>query len=133
MSDLSIVEVTLKSCPFCGGPATVIVTDCRPCNVEGWTDAYSVWCNASVLCGGRKSKLYNDRDNAIAAWNTRASTASEAERVREAAAALVAKLDECDPHLTSMFSFALAHDHLYSGPTYGEELEALRAALKGAQ
>jgi len=59
--------------------------------------------------------------------------ASEAERVREAATALVAKLDECDPHLTSMFSFALAHDHLYSGPTYGEELEALRAAVNGAK
>jgi len=57
-------------------------------------------------------------------------TQTTAERVREAAVALVAKLDECDPHLTSVFSFALAHDHLYSGPTYGEELEALRAAIR---
>jgi len=108
----------LKPCPFCGKPAeSAFVHASIP-----WWQVECTDCSAHVDA--------ETEVDAIAAWNTRASTASEAERVREAASALVAKLDECDPHLTSMFSFALAHDHLYSGPTYGEELEALRAAIR---
>lgn len=55
--DSTMVAVTLKPCPFCGGTPRKIVregrlpfVECRACNIEmsGWTE-----------------------DAAIAAWNTR--------------------------------------------------------------
>jgi len=104
----------LEPCPFCGNRL----------------QASSVQAVHPIVDGGCFLEGTGFDASEFGVWNTRTSTASEAERVREAATALVAKLDECDPHLTSMFSFALAHDHLYSGPTYGEELEALRAAIR---
>lgn len=58
-------------CPFCRGPATVMVQDVRPCNVEGWTDAYTVWCNDTTKCGARQVALKKSREEAVASWNER--------------------------------------------------------------
>lgn len=50
--------------------------------------------------------------------------------LREAATAFVAKLDECQPYIDSAF-FQMANNGMpHTGPQYGEELKALRAALK---
>lgn len=49
--------------------------------------------------------------------------------IRPLARALVEKLDECLPGIESAFAFQWAHGIEYSGPQYGEALEALRAAL----
>jgi hypothetical protein len=43
--------------------------------------------------------------------------------------AMVEKLDAIDPYLTNQAAFMHAHGIRYDGPNYGEELEALRAAL----
>lgn len=50
------------------------------------------------------------------------------ERV-EAAQALVAKLDECDPHIADAFLFREMKCGPYDGPNYSAELRDLRAAL----
>jgi len=47
----------------------------------------------------------------------------------DAAQALVVKLDECAPHITSAFLLQQVHGGQYTGPTYAAELGALRAAL----
>ncbi len=47
-----------------------------------------------------------------------------------AASALIAKLDAIAPHLASAATANAMHGFLYEGPTYGEELEALRAVLE---
>jgi hypothetical protein len=47
----------------------------------------------------------------------------------ELVTALVAKLDECQPHIDGAFQFMAMHGAEYSGPQYGVELDALRAAL----
>lgn len=49
------------------------------------------------------------------------------------AAALVAKLDECKPYIDSAFFQMANHGMPHTGPQYGEELKALRAALKEAK
>lgn len=55
---------------------------------------------------------------------------TECERLREAAFALVAKLDECTPHINRIFAQQWSRSGVqYSGPQFGEELEALRTAL----
>ena len=51
-------------------------------------------------------------------------------RVREAAEALVAKLDAVDDAVAGAFAFAALHGMAYSGPNYADELSALRAALE---
>jgi hypothetical protein len=51
--------------------------------------------------------------------------------LREAAAALVAKLDLVAPTFTSQAVFMQAHGMHYDGPNYALELEALRGALSG--
>lgn len=96
MSDLSIVEVTLKPCPFpeCDGtrPAVRMIG-----NKDGWQAVVECDCGARgpmtptyqsdrMVCRDRA------RQEAARLWNTRASTASEAERVREACAKVA---DEC--------------------------------------
>lgn len=58
---------------------------------------------------------------------TSASTMQSGEGVEEAARALVAKLDSID--FASMGAAMWARGQEYNGPTFGEELEALRAAL----
>jgi len=60
-----------------------------------------------------------------------AAKQEECDAIKSALSALVAKLDECDPHMTSAFSWAYIHGHVYSGPTYTEELEAARKVLEG--
>jgi hypothetical protein len=50
-------------------------------------------------------------------------------RLRAAARALVAKLDECGPAIDDAFTHRQMRVGPYTGPNYGEELEALREAL----
>lgn len=73
----------LKPCPFCGsgniGLAKKFVF-CRECSAEAG---------------------FGDGKPDVAAWNTRASTASEAERVREACAK-VAEEFHCSPQASGM-------------------------------
>lgn len=54
---------------------------------------------------------------------------SARDELEQAARALVAKLDECDRHITNAFMMETVRGRPYSGPQYGEELKALRAAL----
>lgn len=42
---------------------------------------------------------------------------------------LVAKLDECKPHIDGVFSFFALHGNNYSGPNYADELAAAREVL----
>lgn len=52
---------------------------------------------------------------------------AELETVLEA---LIAKLDECNPHITSAFQMAFnVRGGSYDGPNYGEELKEAREAL----
>jgi deoxyxylulose-5-phosphate synthase len=56
--------------------------------------------------------------------------ATPSDEVAEAARALVAKLDECDKHISGAFFMAYGRmGASYTGPTYGEELETLRETL----
>jgi len=50
--------------------------------------------------------------------------------LREAAQALVGKLDAVDKPLTAMCQIGAIHGMPYSGPSYGVELAALRKALR---
>jgi hypothetical protein len=49
--------------------------------------------------------------------------------VADAARALIAKLDECQPHIDDAFLHRNMRCGEYDGPQYGEELSALRASL----
>jgi hypothetical protein len=53
-------------------------------------------------------------------------------RIREAARALVARLDELHDHpkYVGIWTFCYAHGLLYTGPDYVEQLKALRDALE---
>lgn len=48
----------------------------------------------------------------------------------ERARAFVTKLDECQPYIDSAFFQMHNHGIPYTGPTYGVELDALRAAIR---
>lgn len=59
-----------------------------------------------------------------------AALRAERDRLREAAAAFVAKLDECQPHIDAMFGLSFVRtQRQYTGPNYGAELATLRALL----
>ena len=69
-------------------------------------------------------------------WDVLQATRAERDALRarvqqltEAGAALVAKLDECEPRINAAVTIAFVHGFVYDGPTYGEELTAFRAAL----
>jgi hypothetical protein len=49
--------------------------------------------------------------------------------VERLARAFIAKLDECQPYIDTAFVQMANHGMPYTGPQYGEELDALRAAL----
>ncbi len=51
--------------------------------------------------------------------------------MEQAARALIAKLDECEPHISTAFLLMQMKCGPYTGPNYGEELKALRAAVDG--
>ena len=52
------------------------------------------------------------------------------ELLEKAARALVAKLDECKPHVSMAFLMAYhSRGRDYEGPNYGDEHEALRESL----
>ena len=57
----------LKPCPFCGGEA---VLD------DEWIAQYSVFCENNACRYGRNGtrRIYDTRDEAIAAWNRRATS-----------------------------------------------------------
>lgn len=50
-------------------------------------------------------------------------------KLRGAAEALVAKLDECADHVADAFLHRFLRCGEYTGPTYKDELDALREAL----
>lgn len=84
MSDLSIVEVTLKPCPnpWCASHCREETREAYAPYVKLFSSGYRVVCAVCPQIGPSDA----GPDKAITAWNTRASTASEAERVREACA-----------------------------------------------
>lgn len=51
------------------------------------------------------------------------------DKLREAAEALLAKLDECEPHVADAFLHRQLRVGTYTGPNYGDELDRLRQAL----
>jgi len=55
---------------------------------------------------------------------------AELTRLREALSALVDKLDECKPYVDGAFTFQQLHGGRYTGPNYGDELLAARAAIR---
>jgi hypothetical protein len=55
--------------------------------------------------------------------------ARDKERLEEALAALVTKLDECEPYITNAFLLCAVRGATYAGPSYENELKAARAAL----
>jgi Lar family restriction alleviation protein len=75
MSDLIKRDDAPEPCPFCRGKATIYWGS------DEWTDAdcYQVICDSCDV----KGKEYKSREEAIAAWNTRAlpisATAAELE------------------------------------------------------
>ncbi len=73
------------------------------------------------------SYFWWERSNELTATIARLN--AEVERMREAGLALVAKLDECQPHIENAGVFMHVHGMDYSGPQYGEALEELRALL----
>ena len=77
----------------------------------------------------RELNAHGDKDDAAAIDALLARIEQDRKTIR-LAAALVAKLDECAPHITAAFQMMEIHGGgEYSGPQYGEELKALRAAL----
>lgn len=52
-------------------------------------------------------------------------------RLRDAAAALCAKLHAVEKPVNASISIANAHNFPYTGPNWGEEIAALEALLKG--
>ena len=112
----------LKSCPFCG--------DHTPRNEDGAMGHYAIVCGKGEECG---AELETPDDNeAIAAWNTRApiEAAEKMKALVEAGEALVAKLDECEPHIASVFAQEYVRGRPYSGPQYKNALDELRTALR---
>lgn len=65
----------LKPCPFCGGEA--IINKKR----DAIGSYYSVACKETNLCSGHfiRTKHYNQKSDAIDAWNTRANEKGGAE------------------------------------------------------
>jgi hypothetical protein len=127
-SPLNPVEA-LSPCPHCGNDGSGPIEDAlHIAHVEDENhhsyDRYTVQCDKCTATMG-----YSDtEEEATTAWNTRIKPLPN-EEVERAASALVTKLDECQPHIADAF----LHRHLrcgpYSGPTYADELTALRAAL----
>jgi len=98
MSDLSIVEMTLGPCPFpeCDGtrPAVTMIG-----NKHGWQAVVECDCGARgpmtpTYVSDRMDCRDRARQEAARLWNTRASTASEAERVREACAKVCEQVEQ---------------------------------------
>ena len=50
-----------------------------------------------------------------------------------AAQAHVTALEACEPAINNAFGFSAIHGGNYTGPTYGKELTALKAALAALQ
>lgn len=50
-------------------------------------------------------------------------------RLRALSRALCDKLDECAPHIASAFVLGAVHGARYTGPSYADELAALKIAL----
>lgn len=46
------------------------------------------------------------------------------------ASAMLAKLDECQPHIDAAFALRYVHGMRYDGPQYGIERDALRDSLQ---
>ncbi len=55
--------------------------------------------------------------------------AAEIARLRATGAALVSKLDECEPHINNAFLIEQIRGRPYTGPQWGEDLKEFRAAL----
>lgn len=53
-------------------------------------------------------------------------------RYRDALEALIVKLDACEPQLNGCIQISTVHGFPYTGPNYGNELEAARELMSGA-
>lgn len=69
----------------------------------------------------------------VVALESLSTRIKELDSVEVAAKALVAKLDECLPHIDNAFVMEAIRGRPYSGPQYGKELETLRTALSSSQ
>ena len=76
----------------------------------------------------------HDASEANALYATLRAYLEESRKVEEIASVFVAKMDEihADPRFNGVWVFAHTHGQSYTGPTYGSELDALRAALPRA-
>lgn len=78
---MSAGHTELLPCPFCGGEAELLHEDA----MRGLGKSVSVWC---PNCGARTGKSWSGNREAIAAWNTRAIEAAEADLLGKALEAL---------------------------------------------
>jgi Lar family restriction alleviation protein len=105
--------VELKPCPFCGGEAEL--TGYRA--PEFWVHCPQIGCKAST-------EAFGSKDKAIAAWNTRATTA-QLDALREAREALEGML----PDNVCLANVVLPDDALVPLDTTMGELRAVAKAL----
>jgi hypothetical protein len=64
------------------------------------------------------------------AYREYAALRAQRDRLLTVARALVQRLDECDKPLFAALTVAQLHGAPYSGPQYGEELEAARSIIE---
>jgi hypothetical protein len=113
-------NAALRGCPnpWCDGGSGPYVFSRR-------RDVLGVCCPQCAV----STPYFATEAEAAAAWNRRAPDPAVSDFRHELAAALIAKLDLVAPKIASDAAFMANRGFVYDGPTYGEELEALRAAL----
>jgi Lar family restriction alleviation protein len=84
VSALGRADAPLRECPFCGGEAELQHNGARQSGLVYW-----IWC-ATEKCL-TETDVYEDKSDAIAAWNRRDG---EAARVAEAVAAIENEIHE---------------------------------------
>ena len=121
-------ETKLLPCPFCGEDGVV--------EANSFGD-WLAYCSNPECELGRETGYIKSETKAISTWNTRAPDPA-AERyvagaayreLMAAAQAHVNALEACEPAISNAFGFSAIHGGNYTGPTYGKELTALKAAL----
>lgn len=96
------------------------------CKLHGFNDGYAA---SFITPDGHVIEIGPKFRKAISASPPTQRQEYDGEALREAARALVAKLDECDPHIADAFLMREMKCGPYDGPNYSAELRDLRAAL----